>query len=78
MKSTGIIRKVDELGRIVIPKELRRLFNIKEKDAIEIYVENESIVLRKHESSCVFCKSTDNLTEYKGKFICPQCMKELQ
>lgn len=78
MKSTGIVRKVDELGRIVIPKELRKMFNIKEKDALEIYVEEDRIVLRKHENSCVFCKATENLKEYKDKFVCPQCIKEIK
>lgn len=78
MKSTGIVRKVDELGRIVIPKELRKMFNIKEKDPLEIYVEEDTIVLKKHENSCVFCKSTENLMEHKGKYICPDCINELK
>lgn len=78
MKSTGIVRKVDELGRIVIPKELRRMFNIKEKDQLEIYVEEDKIVLKKLENSCIFCKATENLTEYKDKFICSDCLNELK
>ena len=60
MKSTGIVRKVDELGRIVLPIELRRTLNIDIKDSIEIYVENDSIVLKKFEPTCIFCGSNEN------------------
>ena len=58
MKSTGIVRKVDELGRIVLPIELRRTLDISEKDTLEIYVEGSAIVLRKYRPSCIFCDST--------------------
>lgn len=74
MKSTGIIRKVDELGRIVLPIELRRTLDITERDELEIYMEGDHIVLQKHEQSCVFCTSTQSLIQYKGKFICSKCM----
>ena len=77
MKSTGIVRRVDELGRVVIPIELRNKFDIKEKDPIEIYVDGSSIVLKKYEPNCVFCGSTDDLIEYKGKLVCKKCSKEL-
>lgn len=77
MKSTGIIRRVDELGRIVIPIEIRNQFNIVEKDPIEIYVDNSSIVLKKFEPNCVFCGSTNNLIEYKNKLVCDNCSKQL-
>ena len=70
MKSTGIIRKVDELGRIVIPIEIRNKFDISEKDPIEIYVDGSSIVLKKYEPNCVFCGNTKNLVTYKDKLIC--------
>ena len=78
MKSTGIVRKVDELGRIVLPIELRRTMDIAEKDAIEIYGDGASIILRKYEPTCVFCGDAKNVTNYRGKNICPSCLKELK
>ncbi len=77
MKSTGIVRKVDELGRIVIPKELRKKFNIEEKDGLEIYVEDDRIILKKYEPSCVFCQNVDGVFEFRGRNVCPDCAKEL-
>lgn len=77
MKSTGIIRRVDELGRVVIPIEIRNQFNIVEKDPIEIYVDGSSIVLKKYEPNCIFCGNTENLVEYKNKLICEKCTKHL-
>ena len=78
MKSTGIIRRVDELGRIVIPIELRNKLKIAEKDPIEIYVDGSSIVLKKLEETCVFCGSTKNVTKYKDKLICDKCIKNIK
>ena len=78
MKSTGIVRKVDELGRIVLPVELRRTMDIVEKDALEIYVDGNSIVLRKYRPSCIFCDSSRDLMVYKDKNICPKCLKDLK
>ena len=78
MKSTGVIRRVDELGRIVIPKEIRNKLEIEEKDPIEIYVEGNSIVLKKVESNCIFCLNTKDLIEYKGKLICRKCLNNLK
>ena len=78
MKSTGIVRKVDELGRVVIPIELRNQFNIAEKDPIEIYVDGTSIVLRKYEKSCLFCGNTKKLVDYKDKLICNKCLKQIK
>ncbi len=77
MKATGIIRRVDELGRVVIPIEIRNKFNIVEKDPIEIYVDGSSIVLKKYEPNCIFCGSTENLVEYKTKLICDKCAKQI-
>jgi transcriptional pleiotropic regulator of transition state genes len=77
MKSTGIVRRVDELGRIVIPIELRNKLKIAEKDPIEIYVDGSSIILKKHEESCIFCGSTKNLSEYKDKLICSKCLQNI-
>ena len=77
MKSTGIIRKVDDLGRIVLPIELRRTLDIVERDELEIYMENDQIVLRKYEPSCVFCGADRRLVLYAGKNICRDCVKEM-
>jgi len=77
MKSTGIVRKVDELGRIVIPIELRRTLDIDVKDAVEIFVESDRIILKKFELSCVFCESSHEITKYKGKNVCQSCLKDL-
>lgn len=77
MKSTGVVRKVDELGRIVIPIELRRTMGIEEKDALEIYVDNEKIILRKYEPACIFCGNAEEVLNYKGKNLCRNCLTEL-
>ncbi len=78
MKSTGIVRKVDELGRIVLPIELRRTLGIDEKDALEIYVDGSSVILKKYAPSCAFCGEADDVISYKGKNICRSCLKELE
>ena len=78
MKSTGIVRKVDELGRIVLPIEMRRTLDIAEKDALEIYVDGSSVILKKYNPSCIFCDNTRNVTTFKGKNICPDCIKKLK
>lgn len=78
MKSTGIIRKVDELGRIVIPIEIRAKFGILEKDPIEIFVDHDTIILKKYQRDCIFCESTKNLKNYKGKLVCEKCIKQLE
>ncbi len=78
MKSTGIIRKVDELGRIVLPVELRRTLKISEKDALEIYVDGDKIILRKEQNACDFCGSERALTEFKGRKVCAACLEELR
>lgn len=79
MKSTGIVRKVDELGRVVIPIELRRTLSIEEKDQLEIYVEHDQIVLRKYVpvSACVFCGTSDGIMKYRGKMVCQECANAL-
>ncbi len=77
MKSTGIVRKLDELGRIVLPIEMRRTFNLAEKDAVEIYVEGDSIILRKHQPNCILCGESKSLVDYKGKLVCKSCVKGL-
>lgn len=77
MKSTGIIRKVDELGRVVIPVELRNKFGIAEKDPIEIFVEGSLVILKKYEPNCIFCGKSKELSEYKDKLICRKCLERL-
>ena len=78
VKSTGMVRKVDELGRIVLPIEMRRTLDIVEKDALEIYVEGSSVILRKYKPSCIFCDATKDVTQFKGKNVCPKCLKDLK
>ena len=77
MKSTGIVRKVDELGRSVLPIELRRTLGIEEKDRIEIFVDGESIILRKYQPACIFCDNAKDIINYKGKNICPDCIRAM-
>jgi len=77
MKSTGIIRKVDELGRVVIPIEIRNKLDIAEKDPIEIYVDGSSVILKKFVPNCLFCGSSKKLVEYNGKMVCDSCIKDL-
>ena len=77
MKSTGSVRKVDELGRIVLPIELRRTLGIEEKDRIEIFVDGESIILRKYQPACIFCDNAKDIINYKGKNICPDCIRAM-
>ena len=78
MKSTGIVRRVDELGRVVLPIELRRTLDINEKDALEIYVDGATIILKKYEPACIFCDDAKDVIVYKGKNICKGCMNSLK
>ncbi len=77
MKSTGIVRKVDELGRVVIPIELRRTLNLNQSDALEIFVDGESIILRKYEPGCTFCGNANDIRDFRGKVICGRCIREV-
>ena len=77
MKSTGIVRKVDELGRIVLPAELRRTLDIGERDELEIYLDDDKVVLKKYEASCVFCASNCKLVNYHGRNVCMDCIQKL-
>ena len=77
MKSTGIVRKVDELGRIVLPIELRRNLDIEERDTLEIYVEGEMVILKKHEPACLFCGESNGVHVFRGKNVCINCAREL-
>ena len=77
VKATGIVRKVDELGRIVLPIELRRTLDIEERDQLEIYLDGDKIVLKKYESVCVFCGSDQGLNTYRGKQVCLNCARNI-
>jgi transcriptional pleiotropic regulator of transition state genes len=78
MKSTGIVRKVDELGRVVLPIELRRTLDINLKDSLEIYVDGEKIILKKYSPACIFCDEAEDIVYYKGKNICPKCLDAIK
>ena len=78
MKSTGIVRKIGELGRIVIPKEIRRTMYIANGDPLEIFIDEERIILSKYEPCCTFCGSSDGAVDFKGRIICRSCREELK
>ena len=78
MKKSGIVRKLDDLGRVVIPVEMRRQLNISEKDALEIYLEDEAIVIRKHHLECIFCGSVRDVKQFKGRNVCAMCIESLK
>ena len=75
MKATGIVRRVDELGRIVLPIELRRTLDITERDALEIYVEGSSVILKKYRPSCIFCDGVKDVSVFRGKNVCAKCLR---
>ena len=77
MKPVGIVRQIDSLGRIVIPRELRRTLDIADGDALEIFIEDNTIILRKYQPACILCGNAKNVTSYKGRNICPDCIKDL-
>lgn len=77
MKATGIVRKIDELGRIVLPIETRKVLGINTKDPVEIYMDNDSIVLRKYEPACMFCGNADETIRFNGKLICKECFDKM-
>ena len=77
MKSTGIVRKVDELGRIVLPIELRRTLDIAGRDELEIYLDDDKVVLKKYEPSCIFCGSSCGLVSYHGRNVCMECIENM-
>ena len=77
MKSTGIVRKIDELGRIVLPIELRRTLEIGDRDSLEIFIEDNTIMLKKYQPACIFCGSAKDITSYRGRNICPACIQEI-
>ena len=76
MRSLGIVRNLDQLGRLVIPKETRKVFDINEGDPVEIFTDGDKIILKKYNPGCHCCGSMDHLTEVLGLKICPKCLKE--
>lgn len=78
MKSTGIVRKLDTLGRVVIPIELRRTLDIKVKDPLEIFVDDDKIVLKKFSPSCIFCGESKDIFDFKGKKVCQSCSEKIK
>ena len=76
MKPTGIVRRIDSLGRLVLPKEIRDVLDINESP-IEILVDEDKVILRKYQPSCIFCQSFENLETFKGRLICEECRKAL-
>lgn len=77
MKPVGIVRQIDSLGRIVIPKELRRTLEISEGDSLELFIEDTTIILRKYQPACMICGNAKNVITYKGRNFCPDCVKEI-
>jgi len=77
MKATGIVRRLDELGRVVLPIELRKVMHIKERDALEVFVSGDSIILKKYEPACIFTDESDDLIEYKGRKISKKAIEEM-
>ena len=78
MKTTGIVRQMDSLGRIVLPIELRRTLDIAQKDSLEIYVEGNQIIRKKYEPTCIFCENSRDIVSFEGTNVCPDCLKELK
>lgn len=78
MKSTGIVRKIDNLGRVVLPIELRRIFDIDKEDPVEIFVDDNYIMLKKYQPACIFCNDAKDVVNYRGKNICEKCLAELK
>lgn len=78
MKPIGVVRKVDQLGRIVLPKSLRKRYQMNEGDPVEILVQGDHIILEKYKPKCVFCMSTDQVIEYRERHVCLNCIEEMQ
>ncbi|MBR5731170.1 MAG: AbrB/MazE/SpoVT family DNA-binding domain-containing protein [Firmicutes bacterium] len=78
MKATGIVRRLDQLGRIVIPKELRTTLDLKDTDPVEIFTEGDTIILRKYQPSCIFCGDADDLVQIDGKNVCRKCVERMK
>ena len=78
MKSTGVVRKIDELGRIVLPIEIRKTLDIQQKDALEIFIDTDKIVLQKYQPACIFCGQADDIVYFNGKRVCSACIEKMK
>ena len=78
MKSTGVVRKVDELGRIVLPISIRQIMDINEKDSLEIFTDENKIILQKYQPSCIFCNNADTIVYFSGKRVCEDCLAKIK
>ncbi len=78
MKSTGVVRQLDNLGRVVLPIELRRTMDISVKDPLEVFVDGDDIILRKYQPGCIFCGAAGDLTAYRNKFLCRDCIAAIR
>ena len=78
MKSTGFVRQIDPLGRIVLPRDLRKSLELNERDSVEFFLDGNTIVIKKYQASCIFCGNAEDLISFKGKCVCPSCAKKLQ
>ena len=78
MKSTGVVRRIDELGRIVLPIEIRKNLNIGNRDAVEIFIDEDKVILKKYEPACIFCDNADDVILYRNKLVCRECVDKLQ
>ncbi len=77
MKPIGIVRQIDGLGRVVIPKELRRILDVSEGDSFELFIEDNTIIMRKYQPACLICGNAKNVVTFKGRNFCPDCIKEM-
>ena len=77
MRSTGLFRRIDSLGRFVLPKELRKSLDIQQNDYLQIFLDGDAIILKKSQLGCILCGSTDNLKDFRDKKVCRDCMEEL-
>ena len=78
MGTSGIVRRLDELGRIVLPMELRKTLDLKVRDSIEITADKGSIILKKYSPACVFCGKDNKIANFKDKNICSKCLQEIK
>lgn len=78
MKPTGFVKRIDEMGRIVIPKNVRQTINVTTGDSLQFFIDGDGIVMKKFSSACEFCGSDNDLTELKGKYICAECVSHLK
>ena len=78
MKSTGVVRKIDELGRVVLPISIRHNLDINERDSLEIFTDGDRIILQKYQPACIFCNNVDDVVFYNGKRICVECLEKIK